>query len=38
MRERSKSTPAGSGVPAGTGVWVSIFVGDDHPLIRLQCR
>jgi hypothetical protein len=36
MRERSDSTPAGGGAPAGTGVWVSIFVGDDHPLIRLQ--
>jgi hypothetical protein len=36
MRERSDSTPAGGGAPAGTGVWVSIFVGDDHPLIQLQ--
>jgi hypothetical protein len=36
MRERSDSTLAGGGAPAGTGVWVSIFVGDDHPLIRLQ--
>jgi Transposase domain (DUF772) len=36
MRERSESMPTGSGAPAGTGVWVSIFVGDDHPLIRLQ--
>jgi hypothetical protein len=36
MRERSDSTPAGGGAPAGTGAWVSIFVGDDHPLIRLK--
>jgi rhodanese-related sulfurtransferase len=36
MRERSECTPAGGGAPAGTGVWVSIFVGDDHPLIRLK--
>jgi hypothetical protein len=36
MRERSDSTPAGGGAPAGTGVWVSIFVADDQPLIRLQ--
>jgi hypothetical protein len=36
MRERSDSTPAGGGAPAGAGAWVSIFVGDDHPLIRLK--
>jgi hypothetical protein len=36
MREPSDSTPEGGGAPAGIGVWVSIFVGDDHPLIRLQ--
>lgn len=36
MRERRESTPAGGGAPARTGVWVSIFVGDDHPLIRLH--
>jgi hypothetical protein len=36
MRERSDSTPAGGGAPVGTGAWVSIFVGDDHPLIRLK--
>jgi hypothetical protein len=36
MRERSECTPAGGGAPAGTGVWVSICVGDDHPLLRLK--
>lgn len=36
MRERSDSTPAGSGVPAGPGAWVSIVVGDAHPLLRLK--
>jgi hypothetical protein len=36
MRERSDSTPAGGGAPAVNGAWVSIFVGDDHPLIRLK--
>jgi hypothetical protein len=36
MRERSDSTPAGGGAPAGTGAWVSIFVGDDHPVLRLK--
>jgi hypothetical protein len=36
MRERSESTPAGGGAPAGTGAWVSIFVEDDHPLLRLK--
>jgi len=36
MRERSDCTPQGCGAPAGTGAWVSIFVGDEHPLIRLK--
>lgn len=36
MRERSDSTPAGGGAPAVNGAWVSIFVGDDHPLLRLK--
>jgi hypothetical protein len=36
MRARSECTPAGGGAPAGTGVWVSIVVGDAHPLRRLQ--
>jgi len=36
MRERSDSTPEGGGAPAVNGAWVSIFVGDDHPLIRLK--
>lgn len=36
MRERSDCTPEGGGAPAVNGAWVSIFVGDDHPLIRLK--
>jgi hypothetical protein len=36
MRERSDCTPAGGGAPAVNGAWVSIFVGDDQPLIRLK--
>jgi hypothetical protein len=36
MRARHDSTPAGEGVPAVPGEWVSIFVGDDHPLLRLR--
>jgi hypothetical protein len=36
MRERSDCTPAGGGAPAVSGAWVSIFVGDDHPLLRLK--
>jgi hypothetical protein len=36
MRERSDSTPAGGGAPTVHGAWVSIFVGDDHPLLRLK--
>jgi hypothetical protein len=36
MRERSDSTPEGDGAPAGKGQWVSIFVPDDHPVLRLK--
>jgi hypothetical protein len=36
MRERSDCTPAGGGAPAVQGEWVSIFVGNEHPLIRLK--
>jgi hypothetical protein len=36
MRARHDSTLQGGGTPAGTGAWGSIFVGDEHPLIRLQ--
>ena len=36
MREQSESTLARGGVPAGRGEWVSIFVGDEHPVLRLK--
>lgn len=36
MREWGDSTPAGGGAPAVNGAGVSIFVGDDHPLLRLK--
>jgi hypothetical protein len=36
MRERSDSTLDGDGAPAVQGAWVSIFVGDEHPLLQLQ--
>jgi hypothetical protein len=36
MGERSASTREGGGAPAGKGEWVSIFVGDEHPLLRLK--
>jgi hypothetical protein len=36
MRERGDSTLGGGGAPAVNGAWVSIFVGDDHPLLRLK--
>ena len=36
MRERSNSTLAGSGAPAGSGEWVSLFVPDEHPVLRLK--
>ncbi len=36
MRARSDCTLAGSGTPAGTGAGVSLFVPDEHPLLRLK--
>ena len=36
MRERNDATLDGSGAPAVKGAWVSIFVGDDHPVMRLK--
>ena len=36
MRERSDSMLDGGGVPAVKGKWVSSFVGDDHPVLRLK--
>jgi hypothetical protein len=36
MRERSDSTPAGGGTPAGKGAWVSLFVPDDPPVLGLK--
>jgi hypothetical protein len=36
MQERSDSTPVGANAPVGSGAWVSIFVGDEHPLLRLK--
>jgi hypothetical protein len=36
MREQSESTLAGGGAPAGAGEWVSILVGDAHPVLRLK--
>ena len=36
MPERSDSTPPSAGTPVVPGVWVSIFVGDEHPLLRLK--
>jgi hypothetical protein len=36
MREQSESTLAGGGAPAGAGGWVSILVGDAHPVLRLK--
>jgi hypothetical protein len=36
MREGHDSTPEGGGTPAVKGAWVSIFVGDEHPLMRLK--
>lgn len=36
MRVRSESTLAGGGAPAGPGEWVSLFVGDEHPVLRLK--
>ncbi len=36
MRERNDSTLPGGGPPVMSGAWVSIFVGDDHPLLQLK--
>ncbi len=36
MQERSDCTPAGAAAPVVSGAWVSIFVGDEHPLLRLK--
>jgi hypothetical protein len=36
MREGHDSTPEGGGTPAVKGAWVSIFVGDEHPMMRLK--
>ncbi|MBI3302017.1 MAG: hypothetical protein HYZ72_08070, partial [Deltaproteobacteria bacterium] len=36
MREQNPSTPDGGGVSTVNGEWVSIFVGDDYPLMRLK--
>lgn len=36
MREQGNSTAAASAAPAVCGVLVSIFVPDDHPLLRLK--
>ena len=36
MRERNDSTLPGGGTPVMSGAWVSIFVGDDHPLLQLK--
>ena len=36
MSERSDSTPPSAGTPVVPGAWVSIFVGDEHPLLRLK--
>lgn len=36
MREGHDSTPEGGGTPAVKGAWGSIFVGDEHPMMRLK--
>lgn len=36
MRERGDSTLGGGGAPAGNGEWVSAFVRDGHPVLRLK--
>ena len=36
MQERNDSMPAGAAAPVVSGAWVSIFVGDDHPLLQLK--
>ena len=34
MRDQGESTPDGDGAPAGQGAWGSIFVPDEHPVLR----
>lgn len=36
MRERGECTPEGRGAPAVNGAWVSIFVRDEPPVLRLK--
>ncbi len=36
MQEHRDSTLVGADAPVVSGAWVSIFVGDDHPLLRLK--
>ena len=36
METRNESTRTGGGTPARPGEWVSLFVGDEHPLLRLK--
>ena len=36
MQEHRDSTLVGAAAPVVSGAWVSIFVGDDHPLLRLK--
>lgn len=36
MQEHRDCTPGGAAAPGVSGAWVSIFVGDDHPLWRLK--
>ncbi len=36
MQERNDSMPAGAAAPVVSGAWVSIFVEDEHPLLRLK--
>lgn len=36
MQEHRDSTPVGAAAPGVSGAWVSIFVGDEHPLLQLK--
>jgi hypothetical protein len=36
MKKRNDSTRTGGGAPVRGGEWVSLFVGDEHPLLRLK--
>jgi hypothetical protein len=36
METRNDSTRTSVGAPARPGAWVSLFVGDEHPLLRLK--